>query len=242
MTRLYPGRLHGGSSATRGGTPALPTGPRQAGHRLMGTLAIAAAVALLAGCTGTSTPAKAPTSTPAATPSGTPTATRTGPVPPTPLSYAPGDPDRIGHWLVIQPLPSITPKQKVVAQRLLALRQAVAQAINQRTIDFKVLDGVATGNARMGTLQVIGERIKFGQFTVGQTTIRVRSVQVDRTTATVETCQDDQSYEVDLHGKVAVAAPGVALIRSKMLLVNGTWLVADQLDYLPNGCSMQATS
>jgi hypothetical protein len=243
MTRLCLGRFHGGSSATRGGTHTRLTGARRARHRLVGTLAIAAVTALLTACSGAShpaTPASTTSGTP--TPSSTPTATRTGPVPPTPLGYAPADPDRIGAWLVIQPFASLTPEQKVVAQRLMTYRQAMTQAINQRTIDFKVLDGLATGNSRRDSLQVIGERIKRGQFTVGQTTIQVRSVQVDKTTATVEICQDDHSYEVDLHGKVAVPAPGVALSRYKMLLVNGKWLVTQQPDYVLNGCSIQATS
>lgn len=225
---------------------SLPTRSPLRPCRPAATLAITvvAAAVLLAGCSGSSHPKAAtpPTSTPVTTSSATPTATRTGPVPPTPLGYAPADPDRIGHWLVIRPLPTLTPEQKVVVDRLLAYRQALARAINQQTIDFKVLDGLTTGNARMGTLEVIAERYKSGQFTVGQRTILVRSVQVDKTTATVEICQDDQSYEVDLHGKLATPAPGVALIRDKMLLINGTWLITDQPEYLRNGCSMQATS
>lgn len=239
MTRFCISHPHSATPTFRNGSPARLVGSRLSQRGLVA----AAAVVLLTGCSGGSHPAKSPTSTPVTTPSGTPTASRTGPVPPTPLSYAPADPDRIGAWLVIQPLPALTPEQKVVADRLLAYRQAMTQAANRRTMDFKFLESLATGNSETASLEVIGERVKFGQFTVGYATVQVRSVQVDKTTATVEICQEDHSYEVDLHGKVAVSAPNdVALSHYKMLLVNGTWLVAQQLDFIRNGCSMQAAS
>jgi hypothetical protein len=235
MTRLYPGRLHGGSSATRGGTPALPTGPRQAGHRLMGTLAIAAAVALLAGCTGTSTPAKAPTSTPAATPSGTPTATRTGPVPPTRLGYTPADPDRIGAWAVMGRYSARSPEEQLSVQVWTAFAQAMMEAINRRTIDFKVLDSIATGNARNDVLTLIGERAQKGMFTVGPLYVVIQDVQLTGTSATITYCQNVQSYEVDDHGKAVTPPAGVASGRDTLVKVNGRWLVSSEQS-TPGGC------
>ena len=164
------------------------------------------------------------------------------PVAPTPLGYTPSDPARIGHWLVIAPFTPSTPEQAPVLKDYVAFRQALTRAINQQTIDFKVLNAVSVGNSRNGILQMVGERIQKGQFTIGETKVQIRSVQVGKGTATVEVCQDDRSYEVDEQGKTVVPAPGVALFRDKMLLINGKWLVSQSLAWVPKGCTMGVTS
>jgi hypothetical protein len=211
--------------------------------RPTGGLLVSLALALLTACSGTSSSVNQPPLAPGATETASPpTATPTEPVPPTPLGYSPADPDKIGHWVVVLPHAPTSAKQKSALAGWANFRQVSAQAINQRTVDFKILNSVTTGNARDGLLRAIGKRVKAGQFTVGETRIQIRSVRVDKGTSTIEICQDDQSYEVDVHGRTSIPAPGVALMRDKLLLVGGKWLVSDRPVYVPNGCAMQVTS
>jgi hypothetical protein len=173
-------------------------------------------------------------------------------VPPTPLSYTPGDPDHIGGWSVVVPYQATTPQAQQVLTAWTRQSQVRFQAMNQRQIDFKVLDQIATGSTRRALLQMIGERIKGtvggrhvagGLFTVGQATTVIRDITVKGKTATVEYCMDDQSYEVDVHGTTIIPAPGIALIRDSLILVKGTWLVTAQPLGTPGGCTMaKATS
>ncbi len=212
-------------------------GPRPAGGWLasrVGTTPLAACglVLLLAACGGGGTSgADAPSSQPSAPPS----ATTSRLVAPSPLGYTPADPQRVGSWVVFTPYTAKgAPEQKVLTAWMSFAREAT-RAYNLRTIDFAVLDAISTGSAREGTLQLIGERIKGGRFTVGQVVVEVRGVQVTGTTATVDYCQDDQSYEVDRAGKAVSRAPGVAAGRDTLVLVKGKWLVSKE-DTTPHGC------
>jgi hypothetical protein len=205
--------------------------------RRMGGLLAGMALALLTACSAASNSASPATSTPAtSTTSGTPTATRTGPVSPTPLGYTPADPDRIGAWSVQAPYSARSAGEQEVVQAWTAFGQAQTEAINRRTIDFKILDAVSTGNARDDTLRLIGERAKKGMFTVGPLYIVIQNVQVGGISAAITYCQNDQSYEVDLHGKTIAAPPGVASGRDTLIKVNGRWLVSTE-ESTPGGCA-----
>jgi len=209
-------------------------------------------VVLSAGCSSAKPSGPAlPAYTPAATTSSSPTpavsVAPSHPVPPSPLAYTPGDPDHIGGWSVVIPFQAATPQAQRVLTAWTAYQHSRVQAMNQRQIDFKVLDQIATGTTRRSMLQMIGERIKGtvggrhiagGLFTVGQGTSVVRDITVKGKTATVESCINDQSYEVDIHGKTIIPAPGVALIRENLVLVKGKWLVTNQPVFTLGGCAM----
>jgi hypothetical protein len=215
------------------------------------------ALVLSAGCSsGKTTGPTIPPYTPPATTSSSPTpaasASPSHAVPPTPLTYTPADPDHIGAWSVTPAYQATTPQAQQVFAAWTVYEQARFQAFNQRKIDFKVLDQIATGNTRRSILQMVGERIKGtvggqhvagGLFTVGQSTTVIQDITVKGKTATVVSCGDDQSYEVDLHGKTIIPAPGVALVRENLVLVKGRWLVTSQPVYTASGCTMpKATS
>lgn len=198
---------------------------------------VAAAVAL-AGCSGGGDNGGLPTYTPGMGGSTSSSATPSHPVPPTPLGYTPADPDKIGHWTVFTSFSPRNADERAVYEAWVRFWRAEAEALNRQTIDFKVLDSVATGNWRSGLLRLIGDRVVKSQRTVGATTFQVRSIQVAPGVATVEYCVDDSSYEVDTRGSMVVPAPGAALQREKLLLVGGRWLVADQPLHTAGGCTI----
>lgn len=132
-----------------------------------------------------------------------------------------------------------TPEQKAVLTAWVSFQVAMTKAINQQTIDVEVLDAVSTGNWRHGLLKGIAERYKKRQYTVGQAVVEVRVVRVDGNTASVEYCQDDRSYEVDIHGKTAAPPPGIALVSDDLVLVGGKWLGSNQSQNALGGCTIR---
>jgi hypothetical protein len=216
-----------------------------------------AVLLMVAGCSGSKTPAAVPatsavTASASASPSVAASPTPSHPVPPTPLAYAPADPDHIGNWVVILPYQAATPQARQVLADWTVYEQTSFQVLNLRRMETKDLDRIATGNTRLAIMNMVWQRIQGtvggrhvtgGLFTVGQATHAVRDITVKGKNATVEFCADDQSYEVDTHGATVIPAPGIALIREKLIQVKGKWLASDQPVFTPGGCVMpKATS
>jgi hypothetical protein len=203
------------------------------------SVATALAVATVTGCSGNSkaTPAPTPpptsTSTPTAT---TPTATRSGPVPPTPLAYAPEDPGKIGSWVEFTGAVTGTPQQQAALRTWRTYLQVSAEAFNTQGLSIstpesvKPLDAVATGNGKSNVFAVVAARRKAGTFSIGRMIVKDTTTQVRGTTAVISACVDDQSYEVDQTGKTVTPAPGAGAFSSTLTFSAGVWKVTGSRD------------
>ncbi|WP_405055899.1 hypothetical protein OG474_24525 [Kribbella sp. NBC_01505] len=96
-----------------------------------------------------------------------------------------------------------TPDQKAVADvflRYLALRLA---AYNKVEVDLSAISKVATGQAISGVKAAVEQLRSNKQHTIGELYVNIPGVQVKGTTATMRSCMDNTTIDVDVKGKAA---------------------------------------
>ena len=224
-----------------GGAARRVTPARRVGQRVGPVAIVLVAASLGAACSGGSSAGGLPPVT-SGTTSATASTTPGHPTPPTPLGYSPSDPARIGAWLEMAPFTPKTAQETAVLKTWTAFQHLMVQSVNQQNVDRKTLEALTTGNWQRRAVNGVGKRQQDGQYTVGRVIVQVRGIQVGAGTALVDYCQDDQSYQVDMHGKALGQPPGVALVQDRLLLVNGRWLLSDQPKSVPRGCSLPMAS
>lgn len=211
--------------------------PRRARHTAQLALAITttALTTLLTACSVGSTPGSGITSASLpgkTTTSTTPTTANTGPVPPTPLTYTPGDPAGIGAWIQVAAPTNLTPGQKAALTAWATYWQITMQAYNTYGENIatnklvRSLDAVATVQARDATVQGVRTRARSHALTVGPVKFNIRELKVDAGSATIQACVDDQSYEVNEQGKALSHPHGRRSLSNSMARHGTQWQVS----------------
>ena len=190
-------------------------------------VAIAALLLALAGCTGdTETPA-APESTPAQ-PAPTSAAEPSPSEPPSPPAFgtvvAEDDVNASEGEVTVS-----DPSQLAVVDAFVRYTQVRLEMLNRAEVDQAALDEVATGEAVTQVTSYADRLARRGEHVVGSIVVNVNGVEVEGTTATIDTCMQNSSVDVDGSGQVVEKkAPAAYLGRVDALQVSSdTWVIAD---------------
>jgi hypothetical protein len=190
-------------------------------------VATTALLLALAGCTGdTQTPA-APETTPAA-PIPTSAAAPSPSEPPSPPAFgtvvAEDDVDASEGEVTVS-----APSQLAVVDAFVRYTQVRLEMLNRAEVDQAALDEVATGEAVTQVTSYADRLARRGEHVVGSIVVNVSGVEVEGTTATIDTCMQNSSVDVDGSGQVVEKkAPAAYLGRVDALQVSSdTWVIAD---------------
>lgn len=187
----------------------------------------AALLVALAGCAdATDTPAApestpvepAPTSAPEPSPSG----------PPTPPAFGSVVSDD-GVQASAGEVTVTDPTHLAIVEAFVRYTQVRLEMLNRAEVDRAELDQVATGEAVTQVTSYADRLARRGEHVVGNVVVNVSGVEVEGTTATVDTCMQNSSVDVDAAGRVVEKkAPAAYLGRVDALQVSSdTWVVAD---------------
>jgi len=190
-------------------------------------VALAALLLALAGCTdATETPA-APESTPAQ-PAPTSAAEPSPSEPPSPPAFgtvvAEDDVNASEGEVTVS-----DPSQLAVVDAFVRYTQVRLEMLNRAEVDQAALDEVATGEAVTQVTSYADRLARRGEHVVGSIVVNVNGVEVEGTTATIDTCMQNSSVDVDGSGQVVEKkAPAAYLGRVDALQVSSdTWVIAD---------------
>ncbi|RYU12753.1 hypothetical protein [Nocardioides iriomotensis] len=190
-------------------------------------VALAALLLTLAGCTdATETPA-APESTPAQ-PAPTSAAEPSPSEPPSPPAFgtvvAEDDVNASEGEVTVS-----DPSQLAVVDAFVRYTQVRLEMLNRAEVDQAALDEVATGEAVTQVTSYADRLARRGEHVVGSIVVNVNRVEVEGTTATIDTCMQNSSVDVDGSGQVVEKkAPAAYLGRVDALQVSSdTWVIAD---------------
>jgi hypothetical protein len=190
---------------------------------------VAAATLLLAltGCTdATETPA-APESTPA-DPAPTSAAEPSPSEPPSPPAF--GTVVTADDVAASQGVVTVSdPSQLAIVDAFVRYTQVRLEMLNRAEVDQAALDEVATGEAVTQVTSYADRLARRGEHVVGSIVVNVSGVEVEGTTATIDTCMQNSSVDVDEAGQVVEKkAPAAYLGRVDALQVSSdTWVIAD---------------
>lgn len=205
-----------------------------------------ALTALLAACSGGST---ATSTLPAYTPSAsTTTSATTGATSSASatLGYTPADPDGIGVVYTFTGITGDTERQEKIYGIWVRFHRAAARALNgsnqwkelSTTTDADLLRAIAHQVNQRETGKIGTHTTKGHFYSVGSAEVKLLSIDDTAKSATFTACINDQTYEVDKSGKVAIPAPGIFKIVEVATLKNGTWKFTRQLSAKAGECSM----
>ena len=189
--------------------------------------AVAALLLAVAGCGGADTPAEPSTSPVAPTPTGTETteAASEAPSPPPRGSFVEDDSVDASAGEV-----AVTdPTAMAVVDSFVRYTQVRLEAFNRAEVDPAALAEVATGDAMTQVTSYVDRLARRGEHVVGSVVVNVDAVDVEGTRATLDTCMQNSSVDVDESGRVVEkGAPAAYLGRVDAVQVTSdTWVVAD---------------
>lgn len=189
--------------------------------------AVAALLLAVAGCGGADTPAEPATSPVAPTPTGTETteAASEAPSPPPRGSFVEDDSVDASAGEV-----AVTdPTAMAVVDAFVRYTQVRLEAFNRAEVDPAALAEVATGDAMTQVTSYVDRLARRGEHVVGSVVVNVDAVDVEGTRATLDTCMQNSSVDVDESGRVVEkGAPAAYLGRvDAVQATSDTWVVAD---------------
>jgi hypothetical protein len=121
------------------------------------------------------------------------------------------------------------PTQLAVVDAFVRYTQVRLEMLNRAEVDRAELDQVATGEAVTQVTSYADRLARRGEHVVGSLVVNVSGVEVEGTTATMDTCMQNSSVDVDASGRVVEKnAPAAYLGRVDALQVTtDTWVIAD---------------
>lgn len=189
---------------------------------------VAAALLLaVAGCTGD------------ADPPATPETTQADPLPsnqPEPSPSEPPSPPAFGTVVTDDSVDASAgevtvsdPSQLAVVDAFVRYTQVRLDMLNRAEVDQAALDEVATGEAITQVTSYAERLARRGEHVVGSIVVNVSGVEVEGTTATMSSCMQNASVDVDGSGQVVEReAPAAYLAQVDALQVTSdTWVIAD---------------
>lgn len=198
---------------------------------------VAALLLAVAGCGGSDTPAEPATSPVAPTPTATETAERTSEAPSPPRRGSFVEDDSVdasaGEVAVTDPT------AMAVVDAFVRYTQVRLDAFNRAEVDQAALEEVATGEAMTQVTSYVDRLARRGEHVVGSVVVNVSGVDVEGTRATLDTCMQNSSVDVDHSGRVVEkGAPAAYLGRVDAVQVTSdTWVVADVTVEFADSCS-----
>ncbi len=189
--------------------------------------AVAALLLAVAGCGGSETPAEPATSPvePTATATEATESASEMPSPPPRGSYVEdASVDASAGDVAVT-----DPTAMAVVDAFVRYTQVRLDAFNRAEVDQAALEEVATGEAMTQVTSYVDRLARRGEHVVGSVVVNVDAVDVEGTRATLDTCMQNSSVDVDESGRVVEkGAPAAYLGRVDAVQVTSdTWVVAD---------------
>jgi hypothetical protein len=121
------------------------------------------------------------------------------------------------------------PAEAAVVDAFVRYTQVRLEAFNRAEVDPAALAEVATGDAMTQVTSYVDRLARRGEHVVGSVVVNVDAVDVEGTRATLDTCMQNSSVDVDESGRVVEkGAPAAYLGRVDAVQVTSdTWVVAD---------------